>query len=124
MREVERMLANQAPFEDVVTIIDSCLSLPGADELRASIERHRVRAYVTYQRPADEVSAVLDAFLALETDVTPRAVATLAACGQIPELAPRYLDPIIAEVDAAASADASLAGLLAHARQVRERLVQ
>jgi hypothetical protein len=125
MREIEHLIAFQAPFEEVLAKIDGCLAQPGTDAARASIEHFRVRAYTMHGRPADECAAVIDAFLALQPELTHRAQVVLAACGLRPELAPRYLDAIVADVEAAAAAapeDQPLAGLLEHAHQVRDRV--
>lgn len=125
MREVEHLFARRAPFEQVIAKIDECSSLPGADRLRPSIEHYRVTAYSSYGRPVDECIQVLDAYVALQPSLPARAVAVLAVCGERPELAPRYLDATVAEVEAAVSgapADAELASLLRHAYRVRQRV--
>jgi hypothetical protein len=125
MREVEHLLARRAPFEEVIAKIDECLSLPGGDELRPSIEHYRVTAYSSYGRPVDECIQVIEAYRAIQPSLPARAVAILAVCGERPELAPRYLDATVAEVEAAASAapaDVELANLLQHAYLVRQRV--
>ena len=125
MREIEHLIAFQEPFEEVMAKIDECRAMAGADADRASLEHFRVRACTMYQRPVDECTAAIEAFLALRPELAHRAQVVLAACGLRPELAPRYLDAVVAEVEeaaAAASDSQSLAGLLEHAHRVRDRI--
>ncbi len=125
MREVEHLLARRAPFDDVIAKVDECLSLPGSDAYRPSIEHYRVTSYSSYGRPVDECIQVIDAYVAIQPYLPARAVAVLAACGERPELAARYLDSIVAEVEGASVAapdDDELASLLQHAYRVRQRI--
>jgi hypothetical protein len=125
MREVEHLFARRAPFDEVIAKIDECLALPGGDAYRPSIEHYRVTAYSSYGRPAGECIPVIDAYLALQPSLPARAAAVLAACGERPELAARYLDSMVAEVEGASLAapdDDELASLLQHAYRVRQRV--
>lgn len=122
MREVERLIAFEAPFEEVVAKIDQCLELEPSDEYRASIEHFRVRAYAMYGRPVDEVEDVLDSFLELQPALTHRAQVLLAACGLRPELAPRYLDEVIADLEQAAPSDPVAENALQDAYRLRQRV--
>ena len=125
MREVEHLLARRAPFDDVIAKVDECLALPGSDAYRPSIEHYRVTAYSSYGRPVDECIQVIDAYVALQPSLPARAAAVLAACGEHPELAARYLDSMVAEVEGASVAvpdDDELASLLQHAYRVRQRI--
>jgi hypothetical protein len=122
MREIERMLAYQTPFDEVVAAIDACLAMPGSDAYRASIEHYRVSACVAHGRPVDECMAVIDAYTAIQPSLAARAQAVLAACGMRPELAPRYLDALIGELEQAAPADPVAKNALQDAYRLRQRL--
>lgn len=74
-----------------MTQLDQCLALPGGEELAPSIEHMRVAAYCSYGRPEEECVQVLENYLDIQPELAPRAIAILAACGDRPELAPRYL---------------------------------
>lgn len=122
MREVEHLIAHQAPFDQVIAKIDECLALAPNHEYRASIEHYRVSAYATYGRPEAEVAAVIDDYIAIQPSVVARAQAVLAACSVRPELAPRYLDAVIGELEQAAPADAVAENALQDAYRLRQRL--
>ena len=122
MREVERLIAYQAPFDEVIAKIDECLALAPSDEYRASIEHYRVSAHAMYGRPVDETAAVIDRYIAIQPSLMARAQALLGACGARPELAPRYLDAVIGELEQAATTDPVAENALQDAYRLRQRL--
>ena len=122
MREVERLIAYQAPFDEVIARIDECLALAPNDAYRASIEHYRVSAHAMYRRPEAEVAAVIDNYIAIQPSCVARAQAILAACGMQPELAPRYLDAVIGDLEQAAPADPVAENALQDAYRLRQRL--
>jgi hypothetical protein len=122
LREVEHLFAYQAPFDEVIAKLDECSTLPGGEALRPSIEHMRVSIHCAYRRPLDECVRVLERYLAIQPALPPRAIAVTVACSAWPELVSRYLDPIIAELEAPASADPVVENTLQHAYRVRRRL--
>lgn len=122
MREIEHLIAYQAPFAQVIAKIDECLALAPSDEYRASLEHYRVSVYANCGRPVDECLAVIDNYIAIQPSLAARAQALLAACGMRPELAPRYLDAVITELEGAAPTDPVAEKALQGAYRLRQRL--
>lgn len=93
------LLGQKAPFEAVLGSLNQFLMRPGIDEFRLEAESWRVRVYAVYERPIEECAAVLETYLAMETDLLERAHAAESMCITHPGLAPRFLHPIVAELE-------------------------
>lgn len=109
------LVAQKAPFEQVIKALDDCVARPDTEIPRTAIEHRRVLTYCHYERPVEEVISVLDSYLAIQNDLLERADTVSLACASFPELIPKYLDPVIADLESAQKYAKSSDGLQAAA---------
>lgn len=120
---IEQMLARREPYERVMSALDALV--PPADDVvaRASIAHTRLTAASMYERDARERCAAIEDYMAAEPTLWRRLSAVLAACVDSPSLFRRYVEPLIADAEAASAAEGPLVEVLATARKSRERVL-
>lgn len=111
----------RAPYDEIVAALDACERLPGAEQFLPGIWQRRVGALSTFDRPDEERARVLDEYLARDEPLQWRAGRVVGCCADRPELARRYLLPIIAELEAASGTDPVLDRILVTLRICRDR---
>ena len=100
LRQVDRALARQAPYAELMDAVAACEALPGAEAFAPGIALRRFSIAVSHKRPSAEVEDALARYLPVAPTLVDRALRTLSACADYPELAARYLDPLVAELEA------------------------
>lgn len=119
LERVDRLLT-QDSYDDVIAALDECTSLPDAATVLPGIWQRRLCAMRVYGRPDDEIDRALNEHQHVGQPLLGRAADVIGTCADRPDLARRYLLPLIDELEAAA-ADPALARALAAARIVRGR---
>lgn len=118
---VDKLLIVHAPYHEIVAALDECARLPGADTVGPGIWQRRLNALHLYNRPDEERARVIDEYLTREEPLAWRASSVGAVCADRPELARRYLLPIIDELEAVSGTDRVLDRILTSLRIARDR---
>lgn len=121
LERVDDMQAVFAPYEEILTALDACERLPGAEQFLPGIWQRRVGVLSRYDRPDEERARVLDKYLARDEPLQWRAGCIVGCCADRPELARRYLLSVIAELEAASGTDPVLDRMLVDLRICRDR---
>ena len=121
LERVDDQQAVFAPYEEIIAALDACERLPGAEKFLPGIWQRRVGVLSRYDRPDDERARVLDDYLALGEPLQWRAGRIVGCCADRPELARRYLLPVIAELEAVRGTDPVLDAMLHDLRICRDR---
>jgi hypothetical protein len=95
----DRALADGAPYQYVMFLVDEARELPGADREAYGIAGTRFAATLVYERPVHEVEAALVERLAVDPNPETRSYAAAAAYVTYPELR-HYFDDVVAELEA------------------------
>lgn len=111
-----------APLEDLDAALDELLTRPDREKLRVGVEHQRIMIYCERRRPPAECAALLDRYLVLDNELPLRADTVDVACALVPELAPRYLDAMIAQLEADTSGSRRVAERLERLRGRRAKI--
>ena len=99
LERLEQAVARRVSYEEARAALDACARLPGGDTTAQAIAGWRVTIASLYNRPAAECEEALLEFLGFASSLDVRADRILAVCADYPELADRYLAPLIADLE-------------------------
>ena len=119
---ISMMAAEGAPLEEIDAALDVFLTLPDREDYRASVEHDRVVIYCERRRPLEECEALLERYLAVDNDLALRADTVDVVYAIRPEIAPRHLDAMIAQLEADTSGSPRVAGRLERLRGRRAKI--
>lgn len=106
LRAVTRRMVEGAPYDELTATLDAVAAMPGADELRVEIAGRRLALLEVHHRDATERDRVLGATMPdlAAVPMAERVRWIIGAC-RYPELAERYLRPLLPELQTATQND-------------------